>query len=153
MNRNYFTKDNSVCAMCKQIIRKVGIHCYCWTKKQCIEEAYCIRCYNKIKTNFIVLEKKTVIFVEECPDDSLPVLNTPPVLTNSKDLTVFEAADKQLSDEVVKDNTKYSGRPDGSWVGLQIGCPDMKLIAAKDKELTITEKKQLIEKIQTDHAH
>lgn len=132
-NKNYFSKDKAECVRCRQPIEKLTIHSYCWNKKACIEETYCVRCFEKTRTAFIVLEKKTVILVDVLPDDCLPVLNRPPVLASSRDLSLFEVADKQLGDESIKDNTVYAGRPEGSWVGAKIGNADMKLLATKDR--------------------
>lgn len=147
MNKNYFTTENVDCSYCRQPIEKIIIHCYCWTKKRCIKETYCINCYNKMKNIYIVMEKKTIILVDDYPDDSIPIVNRPPVLATSRDMTVFEVADKQVADESVIDKTKYAGRPEGSWIGIQIGQPDMKLLKVKDKALSQKEGIKLLEKL------
>lgn len=143
-NKNYFSKDKVFCVRCRQQIEKIAIHTYCWNRKASTEETYCIKCFEKIRSAYVVLEKKTVILVEMLPDDCIPVVNRPPILANCKDMSLFEAADRQLGNESVKDNTVYSGRPDGSWSGLKIGNPDMKLLKAKDKPLKTKEGLKLL---------
>lgn len=146
-NKNYFSINDVNCVRCRQHIEKVAILTYCWTKKGCNEETYCIKCYNKIKSAYVILEIKTVILVDILPDDCLLVVNRPPMLANSKNMDLFLSADHQLSNETVTDNTIYSGRPDGSWIGTHIGNVDIKMLKYKDKELTTKQGLKLLKKL------
>ena len=105
MNKLHFTTDEVYCDKCQQPITKFIRHCFIWSRKQCQEQNYCMRCIAKIKDQGIVMEERNIGVVEMLPEDAFMIFYRPPILTPSTNMTVFEAADKQLGDEKVIDKT------------------------------------------------
>jgi hypothetical protein len=135
-NNSIFTNDIIKCEKCKSQDKVMAYLIY-WRKKDFTEILLCGHCIDKKLNQFgIVVEKKLIIVTDKLPSDSVPIFLRPPTLQHSKrNISVFEAADRQLDNEVTIDRTKLAGRE--TIFGARIGSPDMKLLKEKDEELTL----------------
>jgi len=121
-------------------------HITFWRLKHFSTKLLCEDCTSNIQDLGIVEEKKLILFTDVLPDDAVPIFLNPPVLKDSKnDLTLFEAATKQIGDETKEDKTLMVGRD--SWDGAKIGYIDKKLLQFKDKEVTLKKGLKLLEKV------
>jgi hypothetical protein len=145
MNKNYFSidEDNNYCDKCKKQ-KKMLFYIIFWRKNSFSTKLLCENCTKNIQDFGFVDEKKLIIFTHTLPEDAIPVFLNPPKLKESKNnLSVFDAAVRQVGEEITVDKTVLANR--GSWVGAKIGNYDKKLLESKDREVNLKQGLKVIE--------
>jgi hypothetical protein len=104
------------CDYCEEKIVKYGVYLELLSNSPNIPNEFkivcgdCRRKYSYRENLFTVVNKKFVVITNVYPPGSIPYNYQSPRFKNSKNLSVFDVADKQQADEVTEDNTVLSGR-------------------------------------------
>ena len=128
-NKYYINLEKS-CKFCKNPIEHFGIYVKHFHKGWCETYFSCPNCNKKVKSIGKVNEFTPVIYIDDLPRDSKPIIVTPPVLANTSDLDVWSA--RQLKADKTVDRTKYADRTD--WEGATIGIMPEKVKEIKSNE-------------------
>lgn len=114
--KKYYCPDPGKCTNCDDEIENVMAHVRFWNKKESWSSNYCLSCFGHIKGHALVKEGFTVA-CRYPPKDAHPVLQRPPQLTNSNEISVFDAA--KLESKKTVDRTVHAGREsiEGAGVG------------------------------------
>jgi len=124
ITKKHYTDDKILeCSTCNCRISAghVFIYSYAWTKHDTIEQFSCGRCHKEIKPLGRVMEERIVYVVASIPLNARPIVLRQPQLKRGSCSDIFEAALRQIADEVVVDRTRIAGRE--SWDGACIGAP------------------------------
>jgi len=136
-NEYFYVADELFCDKCNKPLSKVFAHCSLFGKGWSYKFNYCLDCYKDASHVGVVENHIPCVLVSELPSGCKPVVYERVGLVEGKYKDVFEAAvGKDVGCEVV-DNTRFAGQ---SWVGAEIGCPDMDLLEEKDTPIDDPEK-------------
>ena len=108
--------ERGFCSQCMNEVYHRGIVCCKYSKSKKflpIQELFCMDCIehvSKFDRAYEIVEKRLVI-VDEIPSTAFRIFLVPPQLKNSRnEISVYDVAEKQISDEVVIDKTVLAGR-------------------------------------------
>ncbi|HIG92783.1 TPA: hypothetical protein HA234_01135 [Candidatus Woesearchaeota archaeon] len=105
----------SLCKVCLKEIDKNLVYHTVWTKKNAEIRTYHVRCFEKIHNRGYIDEFKTCVVIDTIPEDSLPVFERRPALTNKNDLSTFNVSEITKNSEAqIIDRTKISKDPNQS---------------------------------------
>lgn len=128
----FYVCDELFCDKCNKSLSGVFAHCSLFGNKWGYKFNYCLNCYKDSKQVGVVECHIPCMLVKQIPPYCKPVVYDKVGLVEGKYKDCFEAAfGKDEGCEII-DKTKYAGQ---SWVGSQIGCPDMEALENKDKPI------------------
>jgi hypothetical protein len=116
-DNKYYINIEKSCKFCKKPIEHFGIYVKHFQRGWCDTYFSCPNCNKKVKSLGKVNEFTPVVYIDDLPRDSKPIIITPPTLVNTSNLDVWSA--RQLRPDKVFDKTKHADRAD--WEDATIG--------------------------------
>lgn len=125
ITKEYFLVGDSFnCELCTEKLEKYIVVYEAWGKKEAYNLLMCESCSSTYKDTQPYNTKRLAFIVDEIEKSFIPILLQSPILINSRgDLSVFDVANKQISDEEIIDNMVHACRE--SFAGMKIGSNEV----------------------------
>jgi hypothetical protein len=106
----YYNNDARHCDYCDNIIVDVIIIKTYWDKLGSSVKYYCLDCKSKNVLKATVSEQIIAFVTIDIPSRSIPIPFVKPTLVETRNMSVFDAANMSIDCEKVIDKTRYSNR-------------------------------------------
>lgn len=105
----YTYTGESICYNCKAEIYYVAFYIMDWNPKKTQSYLYCNACVRQKPPNMYSQDQLRVLIARKPPHNSVPVILTPPTLTNHNNQTIFTRATYEEGETTI-DNTKIANK-------------------------------------------
>jgi hypothetical protein len=115
-NSSFLYTTQELCDCCSNKLSKYAIYQESFSKSDRISNKFKIVCSDCRRKNkfeeqlFDFVNNRFVLICKKFPKGSIPYMPQQPMFKNAKNLSIFDVADKQISEEAVEDNTINSNR-------------------------------------------
>lgn len=118
------------CEVCRVKLDKIGFFVSNWNKRNTFHKIMCSRCSTEAETSEVYRsqERRPVRVVDRLPRGVVPFVIQHHGFSSRRDMSVFDAATRNIDGEEVIDRTRLSGRPEATlFPDMQVG-KDVRMI-------------------------